>query len=570
MKGGSVILRANPDGTRTVSKKEDKSGEFPVIDIESADLLALFEGMTAVRLVQRDGEIHLLPLATEIRRKERLNRVRNKVLENKPLEMGSASHGGGLLADAVSAGLSQSGLTTHKRFANDIRPELLEHAETVSDNWDSKTMIIAAPMQEFAFDDAAMRHLPRVEVFEAGFPCSGASPAGTSKRKLKHPEEHPEVGHLAVAGLMIIAKANPAALILENVPRYGTSASAAQFRNQLRDLGYETFETVLQGSDFNCLEHRDRWCMVAVTKGMHFDWSMLQLPEKETLTLSDVFDPISENDPMWKEMLGLKAKQERDIADGKGFMMQTYSGESTKINTITKGYAKIRSTDPKIKHPTNPDLLRQLTANEHARIKQFPEGIIRGLSNTLAHEILGQGIIRNPFIAVSKAVGESIINYAYDRKPSNLAALIEGMAIDLEETAALTVSEVRAPLAGVKYEGPVSINENGMVIQDMGGGVGILHRADALQNVKLGEVLRVQYSSVKSTPVVDHLSHPAPAQTADLMKILAQDANQRSLFEPETSDNGTIALEAVDSPEIAAQIVDIYKPNPSIYKGPSM
>src|SRR5690606_31610596 len=131
--------------------------------------------------------------------------------------------------------------------------------------------------------------------------------------------DHPHVGHLVVAALMILAKANPAVVIFENVVPYASSASASILRNQLRDLGYNTHETVLKGADFNALEHRDRWCMVAVTEGMHFDWSMLQLPAKQPLTLSDVLDDIPDDHPMWSEMKGLKAKQERDIAAGKGF-----------------------------------------------------------------------------------------------------------------------------------------------------------------------------------------------------------------------------------------------------------
>ncbi|MCF6783744.1 hypothetical protein [Stutzerimonas stutzeri] len=71
--GGTVVLKANPDGSRVVSRKEDRRGNVnPVIDINSKELLALFDGMSSIRLVQRKGEIYLLPLASEIRKKERL------------------------------------------------------------------------------------------------------------------------------------------------------------------------------------------------------------------------------------------------------------------------------------------------------------------------------------------------------------------------------------------------------------------------------------------------------------------------------------------------------------------
>lgn len=531
LSGGTVVLRANPDGSRVVSRKEGRNGvQNPVIDLNSAELLALFDGMSAIRLVQRKGEIYLLPLASEIRKKERLTRLKRKVKSGEPLAVGSLSHGGGLLSHAMHEGLREAGLESRTAFANEIRPELLEHSAKTHEHWDENTIALAAPMQELAFDEAAMRHIPRTEVMEMGLPCSGASVAGRAKRGTSHPEEHPHVGHLVVAALVILAKANPAVVMFENVIPYASSASASILRNQLRDLGYVTHETVLKGADFNSLEHRDRWVMVAVTQGMHFDWSMLELPAKQPITLSDVLDDIAPDDPMWSEMKGLKAKQERDKAAGKGFMMQTYSASSEKIGTLTKGYAKVRSTDPKIEHPDNPNLLRQVTPAEHARIKQFPERVVEGLAATIAHEMLGQSILRDPLKAAGKVSGLSIQAFVHDLElvPSTADELSELISVEMHDSASRVVAEIRAPLKGVVYEGPVSVNDLGMVIQDIGNGVGILHKQDALEQVRLGEILRVQYPSAKARPVVERLdSTPAPAISNELHSALSATAVSR-------------------------------------------
>lgn len=80
----------------------------------------------------------------------------------------------------------------------------------------------------------------------------------------------------------------------------------------------------------------------------------------------------------------------------------------TKCPTITKGYAKVRSTDPKLQHPGNPDLLRQFTPTEHARIKGIPERLVSGLSPTLAHELLGRSICYEPFRAVGRLIGSAL------------------------------------------------------------------------------------------------------------------------------------------------------------------
>lgn len=533
VKGGTVVLRADPNGSRVVSRKIKKDEVLPVIDINSKELLALFDGMSAIRLVQREGEIHLLPLATELRKKERVDRLRRKMAAGEPLEIGSMSHGGGVLSHAIHAGLAAGGIPSKLGFANDIRPELLDHARKHNSAWSPDTVPLAAPMQELAFDSKAMDKLGRKEIVEAGWPCSGASVAGRARRGTAHPEEHPEVGHLVVAGLMIMAKANPAIFMLENVVPYASSASASILRSQLRDLGYKTHETILDGAEFNALEPRKRWCLVAVTEGIHFDWSMLQKPIKRDIPLSEALDPIPEDHPAWSEMRGLKEKEKRDKEAGKGFMMQVFKESDTQVATITKGYAKVRSTDPKLAHPTNPDLLRQFTPAEHARIKQVPPELIDGLSATIAHELLGQGIVYEPFKATGKLLADTIHHFVSDleHKPKNVQELIEAMSAEVASSAEMVVSELRKPLMGVVYEGPITVNDLGMAIQDVGNGVGILHKADALQQVRLGEILRVQYPSARAVPKVTHLSEQAPAITESLRAAVAVEEAQMSLLD---------------------------------------
>lgn len=513
VKGGTVVLKANPDGSRVVSKKSKNDRDLPVIDINSKELLALFDGMSSIRLVQREGEIYLLPLATELRKKERMTRLKKKLENGEPLDIGSLSHGGGVLTHAIHEGLKAGGIESRLAFANEIRGELLDHAATHNDAWSQDTMPLAAPMQELAFDEKAMSKIPRTEGMEMGLPCSGASAAGRAKRGTSKPEDHPEVGHLAVAALVILAKANPAFVVFENVVPYASSASASILRNQLRDLGYETHETVLDGGDFNALEHRKRWFMVAVTEGMHFDWSMLQVPEKKEVFLSEVLEPLSPDDPAWKEMKGLKAKQERDIAAGKNFMMQIFTENDTKVGTITKGYAKIRSTDPKLAHPTNPDLLRQFTPVEHARIKQVPEHLIAEMSATLAHEVLGQGVNHEP----PKALGTLIAHFLHELKengealPKSARELTERLVQEVVDSSVMVVSEIRRPVAGVTYEGPITINDLGYIVQDIGNGVGIVHQASKVPNADLGETIRVKYESIRENPSVERLDQKAPA-----------------------------------------------------------
>ncbi|MES2879203.1 MAG: DNA cytosine methyltransferase [Pseudomonadota bacterium] len=409
VQGQMIVLQANTDGSRVVSGKVIGERNNPIIDLNSKELLAMFDGMAAIRIVVKKDQIYLLPLASEIKKRERFARIRDKLEKGEPLALGSLSHGGGILSHAIHAGLKHAGIESTLRFANEIRGELLEHADAHNDAWTANTQVIAAPMQELAFDDRGVASLPKVDILEAGIPCSGTSRSGRSKLGLAHGEAHPHVGHLVVSALVIVSKTNPAIVCIENVPEYGTSASADILRNQFRDMGYTTHERILNGKQWGSLENRNRWCMLAVTDGIEFDFDQLQPPGPSLQLIADIVDPtIGPDDPCWRTFNYLKTKEVRDQEKGNSFAMQVVTGEGDSVSVMRKGYAKGGSTDPLLRHPTNPELMRQFTPEEHARIKGVPASLIEGLSNTIAHQVLGQGIVYEPFKAVGAHVGNSL------------------------------------------------------------------------------------------------------------------------------------------------------------------
>lgn len=403
-----LVLELSEVGFRVVSRKVKANKEVPVIDINSKELLDMYEGLSAVRIVVQNSRIVILPLAVDIAKQERMARLMRKLDTGEALSIGSIAHGGGVLSHALHTGLASAGVESKLSFANEIRADLMEQAFKSNDAWSKETIPLVAPMQYLAFDAWAMDKLPKVEIFEGGVPCSGASVAGRGKRGAGHAEAHPEVGHMVVPLLAMIAKVNPIACVIENVPAYGGSASMCIIRNFLRDFGYVVHETELDATDWNSHEKRKRLCVVAVSDGLQFDFSKLQRPPKVATSLADVLEEIAHDDPRWSPMQGLKDKQERDIAQGKGFLMQIVSPDDATCPTLTKGYAKVRSTDPKVQHPKDKNLLRQILPTEHCSIKQIPKHLIEGLSTTTAHELLGQSICYQPFVAVGRCIGHML------------------------------------------------------------------------------------------------------------------------------------------------------------------
>ncbi len=407
----SVVLRIDPDGDRTVSRKLRGPSVVAVIDINSSLTLAPLAGHDAVRVVYGQHCIFVSLLASEVRRQRRLKRLQAH-LEAAFLDTGGVACGGGILSHALHAGLADAGLRAHTRVANEIRGDLVEHAMEHNDAFEEATIMVNMPLQELAFDEPVMRRLPEVDVLELGLPCSGASSAGRAKNKLAIPEEHPLVGHLIASAIAVIARLNPVAILLENVPLYANSASAAILRTTLRDMRYDVQECVLLGTDWGELEARQRWYLVATTKGIHFDLASLQPGRYPVRTLADIMEPIANDDPSWSPLQYLKDKEQRDRDAGKGFRMQLYDGSETSINNLTKGLAKRRSTDPFFRHPEKPDLLRLPSVREHARCKGIPEHLVEGLCQSTGHELLGQSVVYRPVREIARHLGEALANHS--------------------------------------------------------------------------------------------------------------------------------------------------------------
>lgn len=502
VQGQTVVLQANPDGTRVVSSKMVGERANPVIDLNSRELLAVFDGMASIRVAVKQGEIYLVPLASELKKQERYKRLREKLEAGEPLASGSLAHGGGILSHAVHTGLRNAGIETDLKFANEIRPELLDHAALHNDAWSESTVPFAAPVQEIAFDERGLAQIPRLEILEMGLPCSGASVAGLASRGHKVAEAHPEVGHLVVSALIIINKASPAIIIFENVVPYSNTASAAILRNQLRDLGYSTHERVLNGKEWGALENRDRWCMVAVTHGIQFDFDQLMPPKTRPQQLGDALDVVAPDDPAWSKMSGLKAKQERDLAAGKGFKMQIYDASSDTVGTIGKGYQKNRSTEPKIANPDNPELLRLLSVQEHSRLKQIPPHLVDGLSTTVGHEVLGQSIVYSPFRDVAHHVGNALNRLGgraevamIDRDMNRDAAKTAKAPDPVADLASEVVAILKRPdtMRG-RYSGRIVAIQGDTIIQETGRDEGVAHTRSAFDKPPLlGWDVSVQY-----------------------------------------------------------------------------
>lgn len=401
-----ITITLSDTGTKLVSGHVKNSKHLPIIDLSNQMLSTIFEGIERVRALFSDGQIVITVHADDLAKASRFESFKEKIKANIPLDMGSVAHGGGIMDHALHAGLELAGIKTRLRFAVELEHQYLE-----------ASLAIEGPMEE-----VEKELLPKVDILAAGIPCTGASVAGKSKNKLRHAEEHESAGALFFAFLNIVKASNPAVVILENVPGYQNTISMTVIRQVLQGWGYNIHETTLEGNALGALEARSRFCMVALTEGIEFDFSQIQAVREKEPNLGAVLEEIPADSPQWRSSGYLRDKEERDRAANKGFRMQIVGPDNGGCGTIGRGYSKVRSTEPKVGHPSNPDLIRQLTVAEHARVKSIPKSLVAGVSATTAHEILGQSVIHAAFVAVGRLLGLAAQNLLAAAAPQQISA----------------------------------------------------------------------------------------------------------------------------------------------------
>jgi len=406
--GQRVVLRIADDGDRTVSGKEKNGRHLPVIDINSAEALAVLRGYGKLRVIFLDREIHVLPDAVEVRKRHRTARLQAELAEGR-ITVGSVSHGAGIASHAIHEGLGNAGINSQLVFVVDIDADALDVAARNNPAWSKDTIAIGMPLQTLALADPwTLGKLPSPSLIEAGLPCTAASVAGRSKKGLAQAEDDGKAGHLVAAFIALIGRLNPATVVLENVKPYFNTASAAILRTQLRELGYDVHEKDLEGEDY-AIEARPRRVLVAVTEGISLDFAAMVAPPRAEQRIGDIIEDVPEDDPSWSTMDYLKAKEVRDKAAGKGFAMAVVTANDTRVGTQGRGYQKNRSTEAKLAHPTKPGYMRLFTPLEHARLKGIPEYLIDGVdSNTTAHELLGQSVVFGAFRHLGEFLGEAL------------------------------------------------------------------------------------------------------------------------------------------------------------------
>ncbi|MCD9553971.1 DNA cytosine methyltransferase [Photobacterium carnosum] len=405
--GDKLTIKRDANADKIVSKRKKREEYLPIIEITGSKLDAYNVDENVRVLITQKGII-VSRTTSDTAKKEMLSQLVNRVKEGKPLRVCSLFHGGGVLDSAIHDGMSNAGIKSKIALAVECESAYLDASLNNNPHlFDENSVVIESKVQYVNSNGS-----DRYDIGVMGIPCTGASIAGKSKNKLSAAEQHAEAGTMFHYALNFALKA-PIVLI-ENVVEYEKTLSFSVIRSVLEEQGYKVQTKVVNGNEFGAFENRNRLCAVAMLQEIAdlFDIDEI-VPETniQVPLLGELMDDVPEDSTRWKTFQYIIDKEVRDKMAGKGFGRTLLDENSKYCGVVGRLYHNCRSSEPYIKAKFDDVLTRLFTLNEHARIKTIPNRLINGVSDTIAHEILGQSVIFNAFVKVGEVIGEAISNF---------------------------------------------------------------------------------------------------------------------------------------------------------------
>lgn len=408
-----MVIQVSDEGTHSVSVRSRT--QKPLVEIKDDEFELVFGIGTDLRVAISKGLMVVSIQPNVIKQQERENRIKDRVRNGKPLRKGSVFTGGGVIDAAFKEGFESQNLDAYTKFCIEVESKYVDSiCKNQPDLFRSDSYIINSGVEMLDYDNC-----PTVDIILAGIPCTGSSNSWRSgsgyKKGSTVAESHNTSGAAFFYLLNIVKACNPSVIVFECVLNYRDTSSMLVIKNVLDTLGYDLEEGHLNGLLYGSLEDRDRYFVVAKSKGLNsFDMSKVVPLHKKTKNFNSIVDhTIPLDSPMFRKFDYLKSKRKRDIEKGNGFKIQLLTLEDESCGTIRRAYWKAGSTDQYLEHPFVKTLSRLFTVGEHARIKRIPEYIVNGCNSSVGHEILGQSGNYTVFNSLANWVAISIIEDAF-------------------------------------------------------------------------------------------------------------------------------------------------------------
>lgn len=399
-RGVTIKAVAPEDRTHTVSRRSIAGGIRPVLDINSHRALGSLDGYEELKLVGSPGCIRALPSV-------RAFAIARARAAKPPFATLDLFAGGGTLSAAAAV----------NPVFNIVAG--VEREPSYADCWQTEhpdALLVQADVRR-----VSPLELPRCEVLLAGIPCSDHCPDGRAKKKLAgdRAETAGEYGDLFVHVAAIVAAKMPLFALFENVPSFARSTAGLTLMANLRHLGYDVQDLVLEpASQWGEPSDRRRWvCFASLLPGFRLEipYVAFQGPVSRLFDPVDAMQDRADAARIQGTIAALRAHNARHAALGHGWTMTVLDGTESKIPTIKRSYHKINS-GPFVATPYGPRLLRQ------GEIERIMGCSVATTHYATACQVLGQGVQARVFAEILSQVGAFLSG---ERLPAATAAIAQ-------------------------------------------------------------------------------------------------------------------------------------------------
>lgn len=168
-----IELRPAPVGfsgkTYLVSKRTRNETVYPLIELRDNIITELFGIGTKLRVAVQDGRIIISPSHIATRIQERVARFLDKIKNNRPLEVVSLFHGGGVLDSALHEGMKRSELASYVKVGVELEGDYLDSSLRNNQGlWREDSIVINGDVRDVNILGAG---IPQVDMLVAGIPC---------------------------------------------------------------------------------------------------------------------------------------------------------------------------------------------------------------------------------------------------------------------------------------------------------------------------------------------------------------------------------------------------------------
>ncbi|WP_150306374.1 DNA cytosine methyltransferase [Pseudomonas saliphila] len=153
--------------TYNVSRRTRRGIEVPLIEVRTDDLKEIFSS-ERVRVAIRQGRIVVTANHLDVKIRERVRKLVQRLKTGEPLAVCSLFHGGGVADKALHSGLMRAGINSFVQVGVEIEPAYLDVSlRNNGEIWSEESVAVCSDIRELDWT----HNVPECDILAGGVPC---------------------------------------------------------------------------------------------------------------------------------------------------------------------------------------------------------------------------------------------------------------------------------------------------------------------------------------------------------------------------------------------------------------